>query len=178
MVNKHFKKDPKRKQNDRPLLIIAVLSVVFIVGILYLTIFELHSLAPDKRGTFGDMFGAANALFSGLAFVGIIITILLQRTELALQRQELTDTRKELERSATAQEQSQRALTRQANNLKISAKLSALNSLVAYYADLEARSRQVAPRNSARAKKEAYVARIEQLLELKENSITYSTGSF
>jgi hypothetical protein len=48
-----------------------------------------------EQGQFGDMFGAVNALFSGLAFAGIIITILLQKEELTLQRQELKDTRKE-----------------------------------------------------------------------------------
>jgi hypothetical protein len=45
---------------------------------------------------FGNMFEALNALFSGLAFVGLIFTILLQRDELVLQRQELADTRAEL----------------------------------------------------------------------------------
>lgn len=38
----------------------------------------------NDRGTFGDMFGAVNALFSSLAFAGIIYTILIQRRELAL----------------------------------------------------------------------------------------------
>lgn len=42
------------------------------------------------------MFGAANALFSGFAFVGLIVAILLQREELELQRKELKLTRKEL----------------------------------------------------------------------------------
>ncbi|MDR6554663.1 hypothetical protein [Paenibacillus qinlingensis] len=42
-----------------------------------------------KRGTFGDMFGAVNSLFSGLAFAGIIYTIYLQRKELTLQREEI-----------------------------------------------------------------------------------------
>ena len=41
------------------------------------------------RGQFGDMFGAINALFSGLAFAGLIITILLQRKELSAQQGEL-----------------------------------------------------------------------------------------
>lgn len=45
------------------------------------------------RGTFGDMFGSINALFSGLAFAGLIVAIRLQSAELALQRQELADTR-------------------------------------------------------------------------------------
>ncbi|EAR13747.1 hypothetical protein PI23P_04597 [Polaribacter irgensii 23-P] len=41
-----------------------------------------------NRGTFGDMFGAANALFSGLAFAGIIYTILLQREDLKSTKEE------------------------------------------------------------------------------------------
>ncbi len=48
-----------------------------------------------ERGAFGDMFGAVNSLFSGLAFAGVIWTILLQREELRLQRREMTTTRKE-----------------------------------------------------------------------------------
>jgi hypothetical protein len=55
-----------------------------------------------KSGTFGDTFGALNAIFSGLAFAGIIITILIQRSELQnqrlelqLQRTEMKETRKE-----------------------------------------------------------------------------------
>ena len=50
-----------------------------------------------QRGTFGDMFGAINALFSGLAFSGVIYAIILQRKELMLQRRELEFTRKEIE---------------------------------------------------------------------------------
>jgi len=48
------------------------------------------------RGTFGDMFGAVNALFSGLAFAGIIIALFFQKKELELQRGELAQTREEL----------------------------------------------------------------------------------
>lgn len=55
-----------------------------------------------KSGTFGDTYGALNALFSGLAFAGVIVTILIQkselenqRTELQLQRTEMQETRKE-----------------------------------------------------------------------------------
>jgi hypothetical protein len=50
-----------------------------------------------ERGQFGDMFGAVNALFSGLAFGGIILTILLQKEELRLQRKELTLQRTEMQ---------------------------------------------------------------------------------
>ena len=41
---------------------------------------------PTAPGPFGDMFGAVNALFSGLAFGGVIVAILLQRQELKAQR--------------------------------------------------------------------------------------------
>lgn len=57
-----------------------------------------------QRGQFGDMFGAINALFSGLALGGVIYAIFLQREELHLQRRELASTRDELRRSAEAQE--------------------------------------------------------------------------
>lgn len=53
--------------------------------------------ADVNRGTFGDMFGAVNALFSGLAFATLIYTSWMQRDELALQREELAATRAELE---------------------------------------------------------------------------------
>ncbi len=49
----------------------------------------------ESRGLFGDKFGSINALFSGLAFAGIIFTIFLQKRELSLQREELEETRKE-----------------------------------------------------------------------------------
>ncbi len=56
--------------------------------------FKYPVFAVGERGTFGDMFGGVNALFSGLAFTGIIFTILLQRKEFELQREELKATRK------------------------------------------------------------------------------------
>lgn len=45
------------------------------------------------RGQFGDLYGSINALFSGWAFVGVIVAILLQKQELiynerSLKRQE------------------------------------------------------------------------------------------
>lgn len=53
-----------------------------------------HSIG--KAGVFGDSFGILTSLFSGLAFSGMIITILLQREELSLQRKELELTRNEI----------------------------------------------------------------------------------
>lgn len=69
---------------------------VFVLAALISTWFFLGKDLTN-RGTFGDMFGAVNAMFSGLAFGGVVFAILLQRKELILQRQELKFTRNELE---------------------------------------------------------------------------------
>jgi len=84
----------------------------------------------QTRGQFGDMFGAVNALFSGLAFAGVIIALVFQRRELELQRKELALTRQELSRAAEAQDKSQSALTKQALILRHTAEVNALASLI------------------------------------------------
>ena len=80
----------------------------------------------EVRGQFGDLFGAVTALFTGLAFAGVIYTIILQREELRLQRQELSLTRAELERSADAQ-------TEQVSQLQEAANLNASRALLNVY---------------------------------------------
>jgi len=50
----------------------------------------------------GQVFEGVGALFSGLAFIGVIATIILQRKELQLQRIELEQNREELRRTAEA----------------------------------------------------------------------------
>lgn len=69
-------------------------GVAIIIGLWGLTFFLFFIKAQD-RGVFGDMFGAINALFSGLALGGIVYSIILQQNELSLQRKELSDTREE-----------------------------------------------------------------------------------
>ncbi len=47
--------------------------------------YKVSSVAPGSvpaYGVFGDAFGVLNALFSGLAFAGLIVTILLQRRDI------------------------------------------------------------------------------------------------
>ncbi len=92
-------------------------------------------LLPDwpTRGQFGDVFGVVNALFSGLAFTGLIYTVFLQREELSLQRKELELTRQELKRSAKAQEQSEVALRAQAEAASMSARMNTASVLLDHY---------------------------------------------
>lgn len=64
-------------------------------------------------GVFGDSSGAINALFSALAFAGVIFAIILQKKELQLQREELKQTREELEGQKHEFEQQNETLKRQ-----------------------------------------------------------------
>lgn len=106
------------------ILIIWALSIVFIV-------FGLDNWSD--RGTFGDAFEAVNALFSGLAFAGLIYTIVLQKEDLKIQRNEIALNRAELKKSTTAQKKSEKALEEQVLQMKIAAKLNALKTLIDYY---------------------------------------------
>ena len=61
----------------------------------------------DKAGVFGDSFGILTALFSGLAFAGLFVTILQQREDLDIQREDIDLTRAELKKQhATLRRQS------------------------------------------------------------------------
>lgn len=67
----------------------------------------LQNSTPDLRGTFGDMFGASNAIFSGLALVGLIYAIIQQQEQLDLAREELSTARSDLsETKKLSEEQS------------------------------------------------------------------------
>lgn len=110
-------------------LIILVLAIWILSTVLIL--FGLDNWSD--RGTFGDLFGAVNALFSGLAFAGLIYTIMLQKEDLELQRSEIALNRAELRKTATAQQKSEKALVEQVEQMKISSKLNALNSILNYY---------------------------------------------
>lgn len=106
-----------------PIIIFALVFVFWIASY-----FVMKGLFADEANEVGDSYGALNTLFSGFAFVGIIISIFMQSEELKLQRDEIKENRKEIQNQS-------KELARQAENLKISAELNSLNSLLTYYID-------------------------------------------
>lgn len=91
-------------RKHKPWIIFAI-AVLFIIAVclLFVYIMKEQPWGMDKRGQFGDMFGALGAVFSGLAFAGLIVTLIqqhddlkLQREDLRLQRQEIAQTNLEL----------------------------------------------------------------------------------
>ena len=101
------------------------ITLVLVIWVSSIFILPCFISTPGDRGLFGDSFGTINALFSGLAFAGIIATIIMQREELKLQREELKLTRKELKKSADAQDASQKALNLQ---VRLMTKQAVLNA--------------------------------------------------
>ncbi len=144
---------------------------VFVVWLISIFIVPFIYTELNDRALFGDSFGVINSLFSGFAFAGIIYTILLQRKELSLQRKELRETREELKRSANAQEKSETQQRRQSENLKITAQLNALSTLVSYYSDVETKNKTLNPskKSHAQREQETYIQRIKEILNTKEH---------
>ena len=71
--------------------IIGISFIVFILTFFFSPILSYltGNSQPTCAGGFGDQYGVLNTFFTGLAFVGLIATILLQRKDLELQRKEL-----------------------------------------------------------------------------------------
>lgn len=125
----------------------------------------------SERGTMGDMFGVINALFSGLAFAGLIFTIIMQRQEIITNREEIEMNRKELHKSVRAQQKTQQALQDQAKQTHLTAWVNAMSTVINYY------NTQITNPNNppemiekARKKRRALIIQIDGLIEGMDDS--------
>ena len=69
--------------------VLAAFMIILIMCVAAFIIFESID-SWDHRGQFGDLFGVVNALFSGLAFAGIFITIRQQHLDLSFKEKLLS----------------------------------------------------------------------------------------
>ena len=104
--------------------------IILIVTVVCIWLLNWLALRHSSHGTFGDAFGASNSLFSGLAFAGLLYTIILQRQELQLQKEELHLTRKELEGQKISLESQNIVLKKQNFETTFFNLLQLLNTLV------------------------------------------------
>ena len=88
--------------NSKRVFWIAIIVVVVICAAYIFFMFRLFPSDYEKRGQFGDMFGFIGALFSGLAFAGLIVTMLQQREDLQNQKDEIKLQRQDLEAQTEA----------------------------------------------------------------------------
>jgi len=73
------------------LVAIVALLVVLVLVVWAFSAFVMFTVFPEpaERGQVGDTFGAVNSLFTGLAFLGIVVSLMLQLRDLRQQREEL-----------------------------------------------------------------------------------------
>lgn len=103
------------KKHFSYLLIAAVVVIALWIATPFVVSWHMGK-APLTPGEFGDMFGTTNALFSGLALIGIVAAILLQQQE--------------LKQSTTELRNSARALTRQVELAADTARIQTLPILI------------------------------------------------
>jgi hypothetical protein len=100
-------------------IIVFVGGPILILGLAVVYYFVITCSFPDdtlSAGTFGDSFGALNAIFSGCAFALLIYTAYLQRIELKLQRQDNALTREEFNKQSIEFESQNRLLKFDSSN--------------------------------------------------------------
>jgi hypothetical protein len=101
-------------------IVVGAILVVALIQVIYKAwIFKAFPNDMSTRGQFGDIFGTVTAFFTGLAFAGVVYTIILQRNELENQRKQQTDQSKMQDK--------------QARLLLLSTRLSAMATLADIY---------------------------------------------
>lgn len=116
-------------------LFVIITIFILIIGLWIIYFLFIHKYIPElaDQGLFGDSFGALNTLFTGLAFAGVIISLILQKKELELQRKELELTRIELSKSAESQESLSSSNRKQVIFLEKTARLNALTASLEFW---------------------------------------------
>lgn len=114
------KKEPRQKHKshlDNPwfaaFCLIVISAAVVVVWLEVPACMGQAYKEPDSKGTYGDSFGSVNALFTGLAFAGVVFSILLQQRQIWLQREDFLSQLEEMQESRGTVEAQNRLLSSQ-----------------------------------------------------------------
>lgn len=129
------------KKTSYGLLFSMIAGVLILLWLYYKYINVLAGgSGTNYPGTFGDMFGGANALFSGLTFAALIFSVYLQRkanesqtNELAMQRKQLELQMEEMKLAREEQENQRKELEIQNATLKGANSFQVLTTVVTEY---------------------------------------------
>ena len=85
---------------ERKYKIRLILAALLVLGLWVATPFVISNHYPLRadRGTFGDLYGSINALFSGFALIGVVAAIMLQQKEMSLSTTELKNSARALQK--------------------------------------------------------------------------------
>lgn len=121
------------RRPERPrygLLFLGLVVGILVVVAVYTYIWQCFFVLPTEAGPAGDMFGGLTALFTGLAFAGLIVTMIMQHDELRLQREELSATRQEMRGQREQLELQNRFIAKQNFESTFFKMVSQLNSII------------------------------------------------
>lgn len=119
------------QDTDGPRPWLAVGLVVLVCLLWGANLLLSFSYPYDARGTFGDMFGAVNSLFTGLAFAAVIYAIFLQKHEVRLLKSELRGTKSMLQAQQETADSQLRMQREQAFESTFFQYLAVFNQIVA-----------------------------------------------
>ncbi len=142
-------------------LIILALCAVLIQLIYGFALFYMIG-TEIGRGTFGDMFGAISAFFTGVTLAGLIYTIHQQQKDL-IAAQEATN------RAIIAQEKSAEALKQQAETLHRTATLNAYSIMISSYNHLIQEMKGFDITNKYKQEREKYLEKLKKALNEMES---------
>lgn len=83
---------------QKPSITVAIFAGLACIVLWLANLWILSSFSSQDRGTAGDMFGAVNSIFTGMAFVGVVYATLLQRHEVDIAREEISRTKEILDK--------------------------------------------------------------------------------
>ncbi len=136
-----FKEQFMSEDNEIRIVFIGFWAFLLVTGIWFTVFIILWTYQDLGVAGFGDAFGALNTLFSGLAFIGVIIAILIQQNGLNIHRQELQLQKKELQETKEALIETAAAQAKQVSNQITTAKLQGLSALLDSYVQSTPRSK-------------------------------------
>jgi len=84
------------KINKNPFLIVILIFIIY-VSVIIIATWPVSVFSIEKSGTFGDSFGAINALFAGLGFAGLWTTLNIQQEQIKEQRNEILESKEKSE---------------------------------------------------------------------------------
>ncbi len=113
------------------------ISIAMFASVLGLFMAVYYQVAAHPKqwrdfASFGDSFGSLNTLFSGLAFAALVVTLWMQREELAMQRRELRESRIAQQESRDALRDQITAMNAQTDAISGQTVLAALGDLVRF----------------------------------------------
>lgn len=154
------------QNNSKNNLLVKLIVLVVLIWAISAVLIMVFLSDWSTRGTFGDLFGAVNALFSALAFAVLIYTIVLQREEIKQNREEIVLNRKELAKGSKLQRKAQEVLIQQVEQTHLSAKMNAMRTLVDYYNNQISNPKSTEETiEKARQKRKQIIAQIDDLID-------------